>query len=308
MQLDLIIDQIREYHRVRCYAMEQRKRANLALGSLLRLVLGWSLALPEADRTRIKAQSQSLIKLGEEETRALKKRKKALAALSEEDASELREHPPFETDEPDYLKWRDTILASIGARGPFSDMEKDAAKEMERLARELPVWEWCEPIRGFGAVSLAVIVGEAGDLSNYPRKGHLWKRMGLAVIGDIRQGGLKKTAAKEDWIVHGYNRQRRSRVWNIGDSLIKGNGDGVYRQAYLARKEYERDRAEAAGLTVAPAAKIPKGRAAEFMSDGHIHRRAQRYMEKRLLRDLWQAWRRANHCELIAIQPLPIAA
>ena len=237
MQPDPIIAQIREYHRVRCFAMEQRKRLDLALGSLLRLVLGWSLALPEAERSRIRARALALIKLGTEEAKALKKRKKALAALSEEDANELREHPPFETDEPDYLKWRDTILSSIGAREPFKDLEKDAGKEMERLALQLPVWVWCEPIRGFGPVSLAVIVGEAGDLSNYPRKGHLWKRMGLAVIGDIRQGGLKKTAAKEEWIAHGYNRQRRSRVWNIGDALIKGNGDGVYRQAYLARKE-----------------------------------------------------------------------
>ena len=276
MQPDPIIAQIREYHRVRCFAMEQRKRLDLALGSLLRLVLGWSLALPEAERTRIKARALALIKLGTEEAKAIKKK------------------TPFETDEPDYLKWRDTILSSIGAREPFKDLEKNAAKEMERLARQLPVWEWCEPIRGFGPVSLAVIVGEAGDLSNYPRKGHLWKRMGLAVIGDIRQGGLKKTAAKEEWIVHGYNRQRRSRVWNIGDSLIKGNGDGDYRRVYLERKAYERDRAEAAGLTVAPAAKIPKGRTAEFMSEGHIHRRAQRIMEKRLLRDLWQAWRRAS--------------
>ena len=290
MPLEALIDDIREQHRIRCYAMEQRKRANLSLGSFLRLVLGWSLALPEADRNRIKAYAQALIRLGEDEAKALKK------------------GAPFKTDEPDYLKWRDAIMASLEARRPFMDIEKDATKEMERLALLLPVWKWCEGIRGFGAVSLAVIVGEAGDLSNYPRKGHLWKRMGLAVMGDIRQGGLKKTAAKEEWIAHGYNRQRRSRVWNIGDALIKGNADGEYRQVYLARKVYERDRAEAAGLTVAPAAKIPKARAGEFMSDGHIHRRAQRVMEKRLLRDLWQEWRRAVSAGLTASFPLPVAA
>ncbi len=291
MRPDPIIAEIREWHRVRCYAMEQRKRATLSLGSFLRLVLGWSLALPEAERSRIKAQAQSLIGLGEDEAKALKRDK------------------PFATDEPDYLKWRGAILASLQARGPFVEIEKGAVKEMERLAHELPVWPWCEAIRGFGAVSLAVIVGEAGDLADYPRKGHLWKRMGLAVLDGIRQGGLKKTAVKEEWLAHGYNRQRRSRVWNIGDALIKGNGDGAYRECYLARKVYERDRAEAAGLTVAPAAKIPKKRAAEFMSDGHIHRRAQRYMEKRLLRDLWQAWRWASPGVLEWVEPsLPVAA
>lgn len=269
------IEAITGQHRRRVFAMEQRKRADLALGSFLRLALGWSKALPEDERKSISAKAQTLIKLGEEETKAARRGK------------------PFSTDDADYLDWRDMIGASISARAPFDAVEKDATKAMERLARELPVWPWAEGVRGFGPVSLAIIVAEAGDLSSYPEKGHLWKRMGVAVLDGVRQGGLSKTASKDAWIAHGYNRQRRSRMWNIGDALVKGNGDGEYRTAYLARKEYERERAEAAGLTVAPAAKIPKGRAAEFMSDGHIHRRAQRYMEKRLLRDLWQEWRRA---------------
>jgi hypothetical protein len=164
---------------------------------------------------------------------------------------------------------------------------------MARLAKSLPVWEqFAEAVRGFGPGSLAVIIGEAGDLSNYSTHSKLWKRMGLAVINGIRQGGLKKTSGKESWIEHGYSPLRRSRMWNIGDTLIKGNKDGPYRSAYLARKQYERDRAESNGITVLPAAKISKSIAAASMSDGHVHLRAQRYMEKRLLRDLWKAWRR----------------
>jgi hypothetical protein len=102
--------------------------------------------------------------------------------------------------------------------------------------------------------------------------------MGLAVMGagdgvdDIRQGGLRKGAAKDEWIEHCYSRQRRSRMWNIGDTLIKGNRDGDYRTAYLERKDYELQRDP-------------------DMQPIKAHRRAQRYMEKRLLRDLWQAWR-----------------
>lgn len=96
--------------------------------------------------------------------------------------------------------------------------------------------------------------------------------MGVALVDGIRQGGLSKTASKDDWIDHGYNRQRRSRMWNIGDALIKSNRDGRYRTIYLARKEYE--------ITRDPE-----------MQPIKAHRRAQRYMEKRLLRDLWRAWR-----------------
>lgn len=288
-RLQEAIDAIRGWHRRRCYAMEQRKRADLSLGSFLRLVLGWSKALPDAERKAINDHAKALIALGEAEMKA--------------------KGEPFLSDDPDYHDWRDVILASLQARAPFDMVEKEAKAEMAKLARTLPVYPWASRIKGFGDVSLAVIVAEAGDLSDYPAKGHLWKRMGVAVLDGVRQGGLKKAAAKDDWIAHGYNRQRRSRMWNIGDALIKSNGDGEYRDAYLSRKVYERERAEAAGLTVAPAAKIPAKRADEYMSEGHIHRRAQRCMEKRLLRDLWQAWRRASsRMSDETSVPLPVAA
>jgi hypothetical protein len=275
---------IRSAHRERCYAMDQRKRADLSLLAYLRMVLGWSKALPDAERKRIAEQAKALVAFGDA---AAKGR-------------------PVDIDEPAYLDLEPIITASLMARSPFDAVEKSATKEMERLAKTLPAWEWADTVKGLSARSLAVIVGEAGDLSAYPEKGHLWKRMGLAVMGDVRQGGLRKGASKDDWIAHGYNAKRRSHMFVIGDVLVKV-GDH-YRAVYLARKDYERQRAEAMGLTVAPAAKIPKARAAEFMSDGHVHKRAQRYMEKRLLRDLWQAWRRAEHGVLDgAIQHMPAA-
>lgn len=272
------IDAIRYFHRQRVFAMEQRKRTNLSLLSFLRMVLGWSLALPDADRKRIAEQAADLVELGEREAKG----------------------KPLDVEEPAYTEWHDVIAASLAARAPFDEIEKRATIEMERLAKELPIYFWTKEVRGFGAGSLAVIIAEAGDLSNYATHSKLWKRMGLAVMDGVRQGGLSKSAPKQDWIEHGYNRERRSRMWNIGDALIKGNKDGPYRTAYLARKEYEAERARAAGLTVAPSAKIPVKRKAEFMSEGHIHRRAQRYMEKRLLKDLWRAWRdeRKAECSL----------
>lgn len=259
---------IRFQHRQRVYAMEQRKRANLALGSFLRLMLGWSHAMPKDEQDIIRAQAADLLDAGDRYVKH----------------GEVHDYPGWS-------EFENIIVASIKAREPFDVIEASNLKNMKKLAKQLPVWsEWGEAVHGFGEASLAVIVAEAGELSAYPKKGHLWKRMGLAVMDGTRQGGLTKNAAKEDWIEHGYNAQRRSRMWNIGDALVKAHGP--YREVYLARKEYERTTAEAAGLIVAPSAKIPAKRQSEFISDGHIHRRAQRYMEKRLLRDLWQAW---NH-------------
>lgn len=235
----MLCEQIRAYHRQRCFAMEQRKRADLALGAFLRTQLGWSLNLPEKERKAIEKAAQELI------------------------------------DEPSG-EWADLISSALQSREPFAKVEKAALKQMEKLAKELPVWEiFGANVRGFGAGSLAVIVGEAGDLSNYPDESKLWKRMGLAVMDGVRQGGLAKGAKKETWIEHGYNPMRRSRMWNIGDTLIKGNRDGYYRTIYLQRKVYE-------------IARDPE------MKPIVAHRRAQRYMEKRLLKHLWQAWRAAD--------------
>jgi hypothetical protein len=269
---------IRYHHRTRRYAMAQRKRADLSLGAFLRLALGWRKDAPAEERKRVADQARALIAAGEAET------KKGDA----------------DTDEPAYAEWRHVILASIAARKPFDDVEKAATKAMERLAATLPVWQWAEPIKGFSARGLATIVGEAGDLGTYPKKGHLWKRMGLAVIGagdgvnDVRQGNAGRNASKEDWIAHGYNAERRAMMFVIGDTLVKTNKpENPYRAVYDRRKAQERAKAEAKGLTIVPAAKIPQRKPDGYVAEGTIHLRAQRYMEKRLLRDIWQAWRAA---------------
>lgn len=266
-----IIDEIRAWHRQRVFAMDQRKRSDLALGSFIRTQLGWSRALPKAEAEKINKAARDLIALGEKVASG--------KATAIGDAT--------------FGQWGAVILASIQGRSHWDAIELAAVKEMERLARSLPAWpSFGEPIKGFGVRSLAVIVGEAGDLSLYANPAKLWKRMGLAVMGGVRQGGLRKSASADEWITHGYNAKRRSLMFVVGDVLIKNQNE--YRDVYLARKDFERAKAQAAGLTVAPAAKIPAKRKAEFMSDGHIHRRAQRYMEKRLLKNLWQAWRLAS--------------
>jgi hypothetical protein len=250
---DPVIAEIRSWHRQRCFAMEHRKRADLALLAFLRSQLGWSLALPEAERKAIAAQAMKLLALGEKVFKG-----KATGI-----------------DNPAFGQWAGVILAAISARKVWDDIEAAAVKEMARLATSLPVWSsFGEAVRGFGPVSLAVIVGEAGDLAGYANPGKLWKRMGLAVFDGIRQGGLAKGASADAWIAHGYNRQRRSRMFVIGDCLVKVNR-GEYRAIYDARKEYEKARD--------PEIKPIKA-----------HRRAQRYMEKRLLKNLWQAWRLAT--------------
>lgn len=173
----------------------------------------------------------------------------------------------------------------LNARSVLETERKTVEKQMVKEAKKLPVYPWVESVKGFGALGFAQIVGEAGDISNYSTVSKLWKRLGLAVI----DGGRQRMVAGPDALIHGYNPSRRSVVWNIGDSLFRANGP--YSDVCRERKEYERAKAAEAGLTVCPAAKIPAKNKELYRSDGHVHNRAKRYMEKRLVRDLWRAWR-----------------
>jgi hypothetical protein len=298
------IRDIKSLQRRRVFMMELRKRLDLELGSFLRIEMGWQRAdrLKGDEKTKqetanaaIRERAQEMIDIADRHVRNFEK---AVNKAKRKDLALPAPPPP-----PEELgDLGDFIVDTIGMRRPSDMQEALATREMERLAKDLPVYQWAEPIRGFGPCGLATIVAEAGrDISEYRSVAALWTRMGVGIRDGVRQGGLAKNASKEEWILHGYSPRRRSRMWNVGHALVLSNGDGKYRQAYLARKEYERDKAEAEDLIVLPAAKIPKGKLG-YRSVGHIDRRAQRYMEKMLLRDLWVEWRRVT---IRPLQPKP---
>lgn len=118
-------------------------------------------------------------------------------------------------------------------------------------------------IVGFGLFGLAQIVAEAGALDAYDNPAKLWRRMGLAVASGVAERRLAGVNS-------GYSPRRRTIMFVIGEALIKKQNR--YRALYLERKVIEEQKA-------------PSG------SKLLWHRRAHRYMEKRLLRDLWSAWR-----------------
>lgn len=162
-----------------------------------------------------------------------------------------------------------SVLHLEAARDVLHKQKLLQERQLGKLAMQLPVWPWVESVRGFGAIGLGQIIAETGDLCRYPSPAKVWKRMGLAVIDGKRQ---RKVLDKDEAIVQAYTPRRRAIMHVIGDSLIKGNDEGTYRTTYLERKEYERE--------MHP----------EF-ADMVTHKRALRYMEKLLLKHLWQTWR-----------------
>jgi hypothetical protein len=238
------IAQLREKLTERRFCIDQQRRIDNSTGAYVRRALGWSWEMPEKERARLN--------------------KEAGALIAKVEKGVFEAHPALCL----------VVITAQQSRSAFDDLRSKAEKEMVQLVKRLPVYAWAESVRGFGAMSLACIIGEAGDIGSYAGPAKLWKRMGLAVMGGVRQGGLAKGAPAETWVEHGYSTRRRSTMWVIGDCLVKSNRDGEYRTLYLERKAYELQRD--------PQMKRMKA-----------HRRAQRYMEKRLLRDLWRAWREA---------------
>jgi hypothetical protein len=175
----------------------------------------------------------------------------------------------------------------VQARDFLTAHRRAAARHLEKQAIQLPVWEaFVRGVRGCGPLGLALIVGEAHDLERYANPAKLWKRMGLAVMPDGRC--QRRVADTEGGLAQAYAPRRRSLMHVLGDSLVKLN-DGVYRAAYDERKAYELARAPEMRPIVA-------------------HKRAMRYMEKRFLLHLWQAWRREAISNVTPYDAVPIDA
>jgi len=182
---------------------------------------------------------------------------------------------------------------------PLDEQRKIYEKELVRLAKRLPVYDWVKSVRGFGDMSFASIVGECGDIGTYSSFSALWKRMGVAVVGGKRQGNPGAGAVAEEWINHGYNRKRRSVGYVAREQLIGGMGkwrpmfgEDVSANpdlTYYQRCYAERARLESAKLEL-PIAESDKGKESYKK---HVSMRAHRYVEKQLLKHLFIEWRRA---------------
>jgi hypothetical protein len=188
------------------------------------------------------------------------------------------------------------IMPYIMAIEPLTAQRTLYEKDMVREAKRLPVYPFVKSVSGFGDISFATIVGECGDIGTYKSIAAVWKRLGLAVFDGKRQGNPGAGAVADDWIRHGYNKQRRSVSWNARAQIIGGMGlwrpefgsdlaDATYYQRVFAeRARYESDKL---GTPVTESAKGKES------YKKHATNRAMRYTEKRLLRELYKSWRRA---------------
>jgi hypothetical protein len=248
---------LRELQSHRIATVKMMLRINNQARALARRHLGWT---PDgADREKINKQAETIVN----------------GIL---DGTETNAPPALQA----------YVMNSAEACRPFENMRSSLESQMKKLARSLPVYEWVKSVLGFGDLGLAIIVGECGNLSNYDCPAKVWKRMGVAVIDGERQ---RKSA--EDFAIHGYNPRRRSAMWTIGDSMLKNKGSEYY-EVFEERLHYEIEKAAGTELekTICSRGMKTNKKGVEYESfSAHARARAQRFMEKRLLKDLWNAWR-----------------
>lgn len=251
--------ELQDLQKKRRFAIRQQQRSLRSIEAFLARQAGYHNGLPQDERKRLANFAQRLRRL-------------------------------IETQGPDWqpegsgTQFRHCaalVWNSAQMRGPADALRRVIEDEMRAAARQLPVWPWVAAIPGVSELGLAVIVGETGDLALYDNPAKLWKRLGLAVIDGVRQGGLGKTASAEDWIGHGYNPARRAEVWAfLSDVMLRaqwragkdgapGRAIGRFGEVYARRKEWNLAR----GWTPA-----------------HADNDARRIMSKAFLVALWRAW------------------
>lgn len=252
----------------RRFLIASRIRQTNACGAMIRVAFGFTGALDESERAKIKKRSASIVSAYF-----------AGKPLAGEDAEIVE---AFAVD----------LDAVAQALKPMLAREAAVVKEMEALAKRLPAYSWVEGVRGFGARALAVLIGETGDLFNYPNFRMVWKRLGLAPFDGLAASNWKRSdrrpraLAAEEWINLGYKPGRRAEMHAlIADPMSKhqlesaeksgtefGASRGLYGKVYVARREQS-------------------ALAHPDWTKGHARDDALRIMTKKLISDLWSEWR-----------------
>jgi hypothetical protein len=155
-------------------------------------------------------------------------------------------------------------------------------------------------MRGAGALGLATIVAECGDLSNYATPAKLWKRLGFAPYDGHagstwkRETWRPRSLSKDEWIENPFSGERYALMAQIATWLVnaqwigakksetgEGKPNGPYGEIYAKRRTHTK--------TTHPE-----------WSDGHRRKDALRVTMKKFLLDLWGEW----HRNAVAIENL----
>jgi hypothetical protein len=307
-----IVALLKQHQRTRVFCQKSQSRCDRSMDSYITSLwmtyqydLGNQVALEAAHSTAklIREQVERKAKYAEKVKLIKTEKAKSLALSKFKDADEKLS--PYDN----FLRKTELvffILDAAGSRRPWDVKRELTEKAMRELARSLPIWPWCEGIRGFSDLGLAVLVGEAGDLSNFPTKYKLLKRLSIGCIDGRRQGN---PIERNDFIRHGYRPSRRAQIYVFLDENIyksQKTKEMIHPYARIAEDYKEaiiqkNENLEYADQAADRLKKFPDAKEGERnawkqgkLSKSHIHRRALRYMSIVFIRDLWKEWHRLD--------------
>ncbi len=271
-----VYDVLAEFQVQRRGDIRSINRLNNTIHAYARRAMGWSLALPEAERKKINGRAERFVR----------------QVMANGSAPSDEENRLYDAVAPRIDVFRQSMAPLIADRIQLE-------KEMRKMARGLSVWSgFAVAVKGFGELGLAVVVGECGNLANYAGPYKVNKRLGLAPY-DGHSGKAwripkwrPRELTAEEWMEYlDYSPQRQAEIYSVvSDPLLRA-------QTVAARRERgDHQGPDAQCALVAPYRFIYDVRRAHTAqtnpdwTKAHSHNDALRIMTKALIRDLWCAW------------------
>lgn len=194
------------------------------------------------------------------------------------------------------------IAADLGTMramiAPAQEQRDVIEKEMKVLARTLPGAEFQRTVKGFGELALAVLVGEAGNLSAYPTDDKLRKRLGLAPFDGFAYSSWRKkrgdrSLSEDEWTQAGYKPARLAEIFScLTEPLFKHQWMGEKRSGVEGGKPVGRYGEIYAARRARTATSHPDWTPKHSQMDG------LRVMTQKLIADLWVAWREGDQLRI----------
>jgi hypothetical protein len=210
--------------------------------------------------------------------------------------------PPLDDDKAVVLAIGEELEMVKFALKPIEHRLDIIKREMARQAACLSLGNFVDATHGFNLLGLAVIVGEAGNLSNYSTVRKLWRRLGYGMAQGHEDkaystwrfsGGL----SKDDWIKAGYSPQRLAEIYGVVTvPLMMHKKKNKYGAVYDARR--------ARTLVTHPEWWVDKNGKTKLTKDGvpcskHGDEDAKRVATKVFMADLWSEWRQCRSTTVV---------
>lgn len=273
-----LIGQIRLHYRLAKSAEQSRIAIDQRLVSFVRVYLtAWAPDATAEDREKHKKQAGRVVKALQE-----------AAKRKEPDQPILEAVKPHKDDVELYPLAAEMVENAERSRAAFDAMARQHEKSARKRAAKLPAWERLRHIKGFSAWGLAVIVGEAGDISNYSGVRKLYKALGWAPKECYQAGetGGRMVPKAKKGRLHGIVRKPIFQAQWRGERLPTGE---------LVTKDEQRGQpgnipAHATGPLGEIYGATKRRHIEAGKTKGHAENLAQRTMLKALIHDVHRAW------------------